>query len=92
MAHREGGICMAELLQSDRLDGPDGTRVQVLFYDNKSIRFRIYKKPLVIEEAFLTGNQQGHTIIKVAPPRETMDAEAASEGAARSPRTHDRPT
>lgn len=58
---------MAELVQSERVDGPDGARVQVLFYDNASIRFRIYECPLVIEEAFLTGNRNDHAIIKVAP-------------------------
>ena len=70
---------MAELLASERLDGPDGTRVQVLFYDDEAIRFRIYKKPLVIEEAFLTGNQQGHTILKVAPPRARSSSDNASD-------------
>jgi hypothetical protein len=60
---------MAELLQSERVDGPDGKRVQVLFYDDESIRFRIYDCPLVIEEAFLTGNRQEHAILKVGPKR-----------------------
>lgn len=58
---------MAELVKSERVDSPDGTRVQVLFYDDRSMRFRIYESPLVIEEAFLTGNRQDHAIIKVAP-------------------------
>lgn len=58
---------MAELKDSQRVDGPDGQRVQVLFYDDESIRFRIYISPLVIEEAFLTGNRHDHSIIKVAP-------------------------
>jgi hypothetical protein len=58
---------MATLLQSERVDGPDGKRVQVLFYDDGSIRFRIYDCPLVIEEAFLTGNRQEHAILKVGP-------------------------
>jgi len=59
---------MAELIQSERVDGPRGMRVQVLFYDDGAIRFRITGKPvvpIVIEEAFLTGQQ--HQIIKVAP-------------------------
>jgi phosphoketolase len=58
---------MATLLQSERVDGPNDQRVQVLFYDDESIRFRVYAYPLVIEEAFLTGNRQGHSILKVAP-------------------------
>ena len=47
--------------------GSDPTRVQVLFYQDGSIRFRIYKSPIVIEEAFLTGNKNQNAIIKVAP-------------------------
>jgi hypothetical protein len=62
---------MAELLQSERVDGPDGRRVQVLFYDDQSIRFRIYDAPMVIEEAFLPGSRNNHAIIKVAPKRES---------------------
>ncbi len=57
----------ATLVNSQRVESPDGTRVQVLFYDDCSIRFRIYRTPMVIEEAFLTGNSQQNTIIKVAP-------------------------
>ncbi len=60
---------MAELIDSQRVDGPDGRRVQVLFYDDGAIRFRIYDAPLVIEEAFLTGSKQGWAILKVAPRR-----------------------
>jgi hypothetical protein len=60
---------MAELLKSERVDGPTGTRVQVLFYDDESIRFRVYESPMVIEEAFLPGNKSDHVIIKVAPKR-----------------------
>lgn len=58
-----------QLVDSQRVDGPDGTRVQVLFYEDGSLRFRVYKTPMVIEEAFLTGNQQQNTIIKLAPRR-----------------------
>jgi hypothetical protein len=60
---------MAELVKSERVDGPepDKTRVQVLFYDDGSMRFRIYRKPLVIEEAFLPGDRQGKVIIKLSP-------------------------
>jgi hypothetical protein len=31
------------------------------------MRFRIYKSPMVIEEAFLTGNRNQHSIIKLTP-------------------------
>lgn len=57
----------SQLVDSQRVDGPDGTRVQVLFYQDGSLRFRVYKTPMVIEEAFLTGNQQQNTIIKLSP-------------------------
>jgi hypothetical protein len=60
---------MATKTDSVRVDGPKGERVQVLFYDDGSIRFRIYDCPLVIEEAFLTGSTKDHAIIKVAPKR-----------------------
>ncbi|MGH9053373.1 MAG: hypothetical protein ACRDWX_10220 [Acidimicrobiia bacterium] len=53
-------------MRSVRVDGPEGRRVQVLFYADDSIRFRIYDSPLVIEEAFLTGNRGQNAIIKVA--------------------------
>jgi hypothetical protein len=59
----------AKLLKSERVDGPGGQRVQVLFYEDESIRFRIYERPLVLEEAYLTGNRQGHSILKVSPKR-----------------------
>ena len=58
-----------KLLKSERVDGPGGKRVQVLFYDDETIRFRIYERPLVLEEAYLTGNRQGHSILKVGPKR-----------------------
>jgi hypothetical protein len=57
----------SQLVDSQRLDGPEGTRVQVLFYADHSIRFRVYRTPMVIEEAFLTGNKQQNTIVKLAP-------------------------
>lgn len=56
----------AKLLKSERVDGPDGRRVQVLFYEDNTIRFRIYDSPMVLEEAYLTG-RKGYTILKVGP-------------------------
>ena len=55
------------LIDSQRVDGSDGTRVQLLFYEDGSLRFRVYKTPMVISEAFLTGNQDQKTIIKLSP-------------------------
>lgn len=75
---------MAELVKSERVDGPEGTRVQVLFYDDRSMRFRIYESPLVIEEAFLTGNKQDHSIIKVAPAGTTLTASNGGSAAEQS--------
>jgi hypothetical protein len=60
---------MAELRYSQRVDGPNGLRVQVLFYDDGSIRFRIRQAPMAIEEAFLTGGRSQQTIIKLSPRR-----------------------
>jgi len=45
----------------------DGRKVRVLFYDDGSYRFRVYDCPLVLEEAYLSGNAQLNSIIKLAP-------------------------
>lgn len=57
----------AKLEQSTRVDGPNGERVQVLFYDTGAIRFRIYKSPLALTEAYLAGGKNDFSIIKVVP-------------------------
>jgi hypothetical protein len=63
---KEGAV-VAERIHTERVDSPDGRRVHVLFYDDGSLRFRINQaNPLVIEEAFLTGEGK-HGIIKLAP-------------------------
>lgn len=59
----------AKLLKSERVDGPDGRRVQVLFYADETIRFRIYECPMVLEEAYMTGKGKDFTILKVGPKR-----------------------
>jgi hypothetical protein len=56
-----------KLIHSVRVDSPNGIRVQNLFYEDGSIRFRVYVSPMVIEEAFLTGNRNQRTIIKLTP-------------------------
>jgi hypothetical protein len=58
-----------KLIASERVDSPLGTRVQVLFYEDRSMRFRIYDSPMVVEEAFLTGNRGQHAIVKIARRR-----------------------
>lgn len=55
----------AKLIQSIPVEGP--TKVRVLYYEDGSIRFRIYATPLVIEEAFLTGSRDQHSILKLSP-------------------------
>jgi hypothetical protein len=61
---------MAEVVQSRAVSAPDGRKVAVLFYDDGSVRFRIHMAPIIIEEAVLLGNRQGHSVIKVAPKRD----------------------
>jgi hypothetical protein len=63
-------VCMPEVVHNQAVTAPDGRKVGVLFYDDGSIRFRIHMTPIVIEEAFLPGNRQGHALIKVAPKRD----------------------
>lgn len=59
---------MPELIASVDAPLPDGApRVRVLYYDDGSLRFRIYASPLHLEECFLTGNKNQHSIIKVVP-------------------------
>lgn len=53
------------LVRSVRVDGPNGRRVQVLFYEDGSIRFRVDRAgPMVISEAYLQ-KPAGNVIIKV---------------------------
>jgi len=59
----------SQLVDSQEVLGSNGDKVRVLFYQDRSIRFRIYKAPVWIEEAFLTGNRGQHAIIKVVPQR-----------------------
>lgn len=58
---------MPELVDSVRVDSNDGRRIQCLFYDDGSYRFRIYETPVYIAEAYLQGGRNDHAIIKVVP-------------------------
>jgi hypothetical protein len=40
---------MAKIVKSERVEGPTGMRVQVAFYDDDSVRFRIYECPEAAE-------------------------------------------
>jgi hypothetical protein len=56
-----------KLVQSERVDGPGGRYVRVLFYDDGSVRFRITDAgPMVITEAYIQGKNK-HVIIGVSP-------------------------
>jgi hypothetical protein len=60
----------ANLIRSEPVDGPDGQRVRVLFYDDGSMRIRVHDAgPMVIAEAFLSGHGK-HVIIKLEQPRQ----------------------
>jgi len=56
-----------ERVKTGRVEGPGGTRVQVDFYDDESIRVKVSRSPMAIEEAFLTGGGKRLTIIKLVP-------------------------
>lgn len=57
------------LVRSERVDGPKGRRVQVLFYEDDAVRFRVHDAgPMVISEAYLQ-KPAGNVIIKVDPAR-----------------------
>jgi hypothetical protein len=59
----------AELVVAHTVTGPANSdvRVRVMFYNDGSIRFRVNKTPLVIDEAYLHANKDGYAMIKVAP-------------------------
>lgn len=50
-------------------DGPNGslTRVRVLWYDDGSMRMRVYRTPLGITEAYLQGGKNDHSILRLTP-------------------------
>ena len=59
-----------KLLESQRVDGPNGRYVRVSFYDDGSIRFRITSaRPMVIKEAFMGGVDK-HVIVTMAPRKD----------------------
>lgn len=61
-------VCMAsERIFSEGMVLPDGRKVRVLAYEDRSVRIRIDGTPYVIEECFLSGGSQDHAIIKLAP-------------------------
>ncbi len=55
------------LLFSQAFDLPDGRRVRVLAYEDRSLRFRVSDSPYVLEEAFMSGTKGQQTILKLSP-------------------------
>ena len=59
------------LLNSIRVDGPSGEYIRVLFYNDRSVRFRVTNAgPMVITEAYLQGKNK-HVILGIAPIKST---------------------
>jgi hypothetical protein len=78
---------MPNIVHSQRVDSPDNRRVQVLFYDDGSYRFRIYDAPIIISEAWLPGTSGNHAIIK-AEPRHRCPVCGVSAKTAHNLQTH----
>jgi hypothetical protein len=57
------------IVASIPVDLPDGRRVRVIAYDDRSIRVRISDSPYFIEEFFGSGTEGQHTIAKFTPKR-----------------------
>lgn len=58
---------MPLLIHSVPVHSPDGRRVQVLFYDDGTYRFRVYETPLYLSECYLQGGRNDHAILKLVP-------------------------
>lgn len=56
-----------ERIFSEGVELPDGRKVRVLGYDDRSVRFRIDGTPYAMVEAFLQGGSGDHAIIKLIP-------------------------
>jgi hypothetical protein len=56
------------------VDQGDGLRrAHLLFYEDGALRLRINEAPMAVEEAFLTGNPDKNTIVRIAPRRRPVD-------------------
>jgi hypothetical protein len=64
------------IVASIPVDLPDGRRVRVIAYDDRSIRVRISDSPYFIEEFFGSGTVGQHTIAKFTP-KKTRNKEVA---------------
>jgi len=56
-------MARAKRLRTDVINSPLGFRIHVLHYEDGAVGIRIGQKPMVIEQAFLTGSADGNTIL-----------------------------
>lgn len=61
-------VYMPALIHSVPVEGPDGRKVRVLFYDDGSYRVRVYETPLFLAECYLQGGRNDFSILKLVPP------------------------
>lgn len=71
---------MPALVHSVPVHSPDGRRVQVLFYDDGTYRFRVHETPLYLSECYLQGGRNDHAILKLVPPEAAHVATTAENG------------
>jgi len=58
---------MAERIATEVVTGPDGTRVDVLFYDDGGLKFRVRESgPMAVSQAWLTGRGQD-VMVRLVP-------------------------
>ncbi len=58
---------MAERLSTEVVVGPNGTRVDVIFYDDGGLRFRVRDSgPMAVTQAWLTGRGQD-VMVRLVP-------------------------
>ncbi len=58
---------MAERLGTEVVVGPSGTRVDILFYDDGGLKFRVRESgPMAVTQAWLTGRGQD-VMVRLVP-------------------------
>ena len=59
------------LLQSTVVEGPDGSKIRIKFYDDGSRRFHLPgASPMVISEAYMQGGADHEVILKLKPDKQ----------------------
>ena len=60
----------------------DAPRIRALFYREEdggySLRFRVYDKPFAITEAFITGNGQSHSIVRLTKVNRELEGRSGT--------------